>query len=164
MANPRSTASIAGHPIHPMLVPFPIAFFVATFACDLAFWSTGDAYWSTTGLWLLGAGLVTAALAAVVGLIDVLGEPRIRALRDVWWHAGGNVLLVLIQAFSWYTRYTEGMAAVVPLGLILSLVAVCIMLFTGWKGWQMVYRHHVGVADDTDPRAYHDPAAHRLGD
>jgi len=39
-SNPRSTASIAGHPIHPMLIPFPIAFFIATFVCDLAYWQT----------------------------------------------------------------------------------------------------------------------------
>jgi len=151
--NPRSTASIAGHPIHPMLVPFPIAFFVATFACDLAFWRTGSDYWATTAMWLLSAGLVMAALAALMGLVDLFGDRRIRALRDVWWHAGGNVLMVLIQAFSWYLRYTEGTAAVVPKGAILSLVAVGIMLFTGWKGWRMVYLHHVGVTDESDPRS-----------
>jgi len=43
MQNPRSTAQIAGHPIHPMLIPIPIAFFVATFVCDLVFWQTGNA-------------------------------------------------------------------------------------------------------------------------
>src|SRR5437764_3691432 len=111
-ANPRSTASISGHPIHPMLIPFPIAFFVATFVCDVVFWRTADPYWATTALWLLGAGLVMAALAAVAGLIDVLGEARIRSLRAVWWHAGGNVLMVLIQAYSWHARQTEGPAAV----------------------------------------------------
>jgi uncharacterized membrane protein len=79
-----------------------------------------------------------AALAAVAGLIDVLGEPRIRALREVWWHAGGNVLLVLIQAWSWFARYSEGTPAIMPKGLILSLIAVALMLFTGWMGWQMV--------------------------
>jgi uncharacterized membrane protein len=151
MANPRSTASIAGHPIHPMLIPFPIAFFVATLVCDIAFWRSGNAAWTTASVWLLGAGLLMAALAAVAGLIDVLGEPRIRALREVWWHAGGNVLLVLIQAWSWYARYTEGTAAVMPKGLVLSLVAVGLMLFTGWMGWQMVYRDHVGVSDNPDP-------------
>ena len=153
MPNPRSTASIAGHPIHPMLVMFPIALFVATLACDLAFWRTGAPYWATASLWLLGAGLIMAALAAVAGLIDVLGEPRIRALRAVWWHAGGNVLMVLVQAFSWYIRFTEGATAVVPTGLILSLVAVGILGFTAWKGGEMVYRHHVGVSDEIDPRA-----------
>jgi uncharacterized membrane protein len=109
MTNPRSTASIAGHPIHPMLVAFPIAFFVATLACDITFWRSCDAYWATTAQWVLGAGLVMAALTAVAGAIDVLGEPRIRALRDVG-----------------------------------------IILVTGWNGWQMVYRHHVGVSDEQD--------------
>jgi uncharacterized membrane protein len=152
MANPRSTFSIAGHPIHPMLIPFPIAFFFATLLCDIAFWRSGNASWATASSWLLGAGLVMAALAAVAGLIDVLGDARIRALREVWWHAGGNVLLVLVQAYSWYARYTEGTAAVMPKGLILSVVAVALMGFTGWMGWQMVYRDHVGVADVPDPR------------
>ena len=75
-ANPRSTASILGHPIHPMLIPFPIAFFVTTLISDLAFQQTGNPFWATASLWLLGAGLVMAGLAAVVGLIDVLGTPR----------------------------------------------------------------------------------------
>jgi uncharacterized membrane protein len=147
MSNPKSTASIAGHPIHPMLIPFPIAFFVATFVCDLAYWQTSNGAWALAAIWLLGAGLVMAALAAVAGLTDVLGEPRIRALNDVWWHAGGNVLVVLIQLYSFYARYSEGTAAVVPKGLVLSLVVVGILLFTGWKGWEMVYRHRAGVAD-----------------
>jgi uncharacterized membrane protein len=149
MPNPKSTASIAGHPIHPMLVPFPIAFFVTTFVCDLSFWRTGVSFWASASLWLLGAGLVMAALAAVMGLIDVLSEPRIRALNDAWWHAGGNVVAVLIELYNWYLRYTSGEAAIVPTGLSLSLIVVCILLFTGWKGWKLVYLHRVGVADVT---------------
>jgi uncharacterized membrane protein len=147
MSNPKSTASIAGHPIHPMLIPFPIAFFVATFVCDLVYWQTSNSAWATAGIWLLGAGLVMAALAAVAGLTDVVGEARIRALNDVWWHAGGNVLVVLIELYNFYARYSEATSAVVPTGLVLSLIVVCILLFTGWKGWEMVYRHRVGVAD-----------------
>ena len=162
MSNPRSTASIAGHPIHPMLIPFPVAFFAATLVCDLAFWRTGNADWATASLWLLGAGLVMGALAAIAGLIDVLGEPRIRALREVWWHAGGNVLLVLIQAASWYMRYSEGTAAVLPKGLILSAIAVALMLFTGWMGWQMVYRDHVGISDEADPQGHVGAGMHHL--
>jgi uncharacterized membrane protein len=148
MANPRSTASIAGHPIHPMLIPFPIAFFVATFVCDVVFWQTSNTMWATAAIWLLGAGIVMAALAALAGLTDVLGEPRIRALNDVWWHAGGNVVVVLIQLYNWWIRYTAGTSAVVPEGLVLSLIVVCILVFTGWKGWEMVYRARVGVADE----------------
>ncbi len=145
--NPKSTASIAGHPLHPMLIPFPIAFFVAAFVCDLAFWRTANAFWGTAALWLLGAGLIMAALAAVVGLIDFLGEPRVRALNDAWWHAGGNVFAVIIELYNWYLRYSSGEAAIIPTGLLLSLIVVCILLFTGWKGWKLVYLHHVGVAD-----------------
>jgi uncharacterized membrane protein len=145
--NPQSTASIGQHPIHPMLIPFPIAFFVATFVCDLVFWSTGGELWATAGFWLLGAGLVMAALAAVAGLIDVLGDAQIRQLNDAWLHAGGNVLAVLIELYNFYLRYVEGAAAIVPTGTVLSAIVVGILLFTGWKGWGLVYRHKVGVSE-----------------
>ena len=148
MANPRSTASIAGHPIHPMLIPFPVAFFVGAFVCDVVYWQNTNPGWATASTWLIGAGIVMALLAALAGFTDVLGEPRIRALNDVWWHAGGNLLAVLIEVYNWYARYEQGTSAVVPKGLVLSLIVVGILLFTGWKGWEMVYRHRVGVADE----------------
>jgi uncharacterized membrane protein len=151
MPNPKSTAQIAGHPIHPMLIPFPVAFFVGAFVCDLAFWGTGNAMWATGGIWLLGAGLIMAALAAVAGLTDFLGDERIRGLSDAWWHAGGNVLAVVIELVNWYLRYSGGSAAVLPTGLVLSLIVVCILLFTGWKGWDMVYRGRVGIAEAPGP-------------
>ena len=69
MHNPETTAQIAGHPIHPMLIPFPVAFLVATFVSDLIFLRTGNPGWATASLWLLGAALVMAALAAAAGLI-----------------------------------------------------------------------------------------------
>jgi uncharacterized membrane protein len=165
MPNPRSTASIAGHPIHAMLVPFPIAFFVATFVCDLAFWRSGNPFWASASIWLLGAGLVMGALAAVAGLTDVLGDMQVRALTDVWWHAGGNVLVVVLQLISWILRYAQGTSAVVPVGLTLSLIVVGILLFTGWKGWEMVYRRRVGVLDEAPQagQAQRPPAPRRAG-
>ena len=147
MPNPKSTAEIAGHPVHPMLIPFPIACFVLAFVSDLAFWRTSNDFWASASLWLLGIGLITAALAAVVGLTDVLGDDRVRNLSDAWLHAGGNVIAVLIELYNWYSRYQDGNTAIVPTGTILSLVVVLILLFTGWKGWDMVYRHRVGVTD-----------------
>jgi uncharacterized membrane protein len=147
MTNPKSTASIFGHPIHPMLIPFPIAFFIGTFACDLAYWKTGNALWVTGTEWLLGAGLVMAALAAVAGLIDFLGESRIRNLTAAWLHAGGNVMVVLIEAYNFYIRYSTGPGSVLYVGLSLSLVVVGALLFTGWMGWEMVYRNKVGVTE-----------------
>src|ERR671916_777621 len=100
--NPRSTAQIAGHPLHPMLIPFPVAFLVSTLVCDLLFWNTGNSAWSTTSLYLLGAALIMAALAAVAGLTDFLGDRRIRSLSAAWHHMIGNVIAVLLSLWNWY--------------------------------------------------------------
>jgi len=97
---------------------------------------------------LLGAGLIAAALAAVAGLIDFAGDARIRQLSDAWQHAIGNVIMVLIQLFNFYQRYRYGTTAVIPLGLSLSLIAVLLMLFTGWKGGELVFGHRVAVYDE----------------
>ena len=145
--NPKSTAKIGDHPIHPMLVGFPIALFVSTFVCDIVFWQNANPDWFRATLWLLAGGLAMAALAAVMGLIDFLDERRIRELNDAWWHMGGNVLAVLIEAFNLYERWQVGEAFVVPTGLVLSTCVVAILMFTGWKGWNLVYRHHVAVSD-----------------
>jgi uncharacterized membrane protein len=149
--NPVSSANLAGHPLHPMLVVLPIGFFLATFVCDLAFWQTGNVGWATAGFWLLGVGLLGAVLAAVAGLVDFLGDQRIRDISDAWHHLIGNVIAVLIQLFSFYWRYRYGTAAVVPMGLTLSLIVVCIILFTGWKGGELVFRHRVAVYDEPRP-------------
>jgi uncharacterized membrane protein len=130
-----------------MLVPFPIALFIAAFVTDIAHWQSGAPGWATASMWLIGAGLITAAAAAVAGLIDFLGDRFIRGLTDAWWHAGGNVAVVLIEAYSWYARYTQGADAVIPVGLLLSLVAVMLLMFTGWKGGELVYRHRIGVLE-----------------
>ena|SRR5215207_6147890 len=149
--NPVSTANLMGHPLHPILITLPIGLFVATFLFDLIFWRTGNEAFATAALWLLGFGLIAAALAAVTGLIDFFGDARIRELGDAWQHAIGNVIMVLIQLFSFYQRYRYGASAVVPLGLSLSLIAVLILLFTGWKGGEMVFRHRVAVYDEPRP-------------
>ncbi len=111
MPNPQSTAKIAGHPIHPMLIPFPIAFFVSTLVCDLAFWRTGNPIWATAALWLLGTGIVMAKLAAAAGLTDFLGDRRIRDLTDAWWHFLGNLIVVILELINWYRRYEGAVAA-----------------------------------------------------
>ena len=145
MPNPKSTAQVAGHPIHTMLIPFPIAGFVGTLLADIALKSTGDEFWYRMGLWLLGAALVFAALAAVAGFVDVLGDVQIRNLNDAWLHASGNA--VVLELVNFYLRYSQGAARASGMGIWISLVVVLILLFTGWKGWEMVYKHHVGVSD-----------------
>ncbi len=149
--NPESTARIAGHPIHPMLIPFPVAFFVTTFATDLAYWWTRSEIWATASRWLLGAGLAMGAIAAVVGLIDFLGDKRIRDLSASWQHFIGNLIAIGIALANFVWRYTSGPDVILSGGLLLSLAVVLILLFTGWRGWDMVYRHRVGVEDRTGP-------------
>jgi uncharacterized membrane protein len=59
----------------------------------------------------------------------------------------GNVAVVLLSLWNWYRRYEAGEAAVLPTGLVISLVVVLLLLYTGWRGWEMVYRHRVAVSD-----------------
>ncbi len=148
-ANPRSTAQIAGHPLHPMIIPFPIAFFVSAFITDLVFLSNGDRNWAMASYWLLGAGLVMAALAAVLGLTDFLGDRRVR-VRAAWLHMIGNVIAVLLQFVNFYLRWSTSPETAVGVGVILSGLVVALLLFIGWMGWELVYRHRVGVSDTVD--------------
>lgn len=147
--NPRSTAQIAGHPLHPMIIPFPIVFFVSAFVTDIVFLSNGERAWAMASYWLLGAGLVMAALAAVLGLTDFLGDQRVR-VRAAWLHMIGNVIAVLLQFVNFYLRWSGSPETGVAVGVILSGLVVLLLLFNGWMGWELVYRHRVGVRDTVD--------------
>jgi uncharacterized membrane protein len=152
--NPRSTLSIAGHPLHPMAVPLPIASFIGALASDIAYANTGNLFWVEASQWLLGVGILTALLAAVGGFIDFMGDARIRALGAAKRHMIGNLALVVLEAINLFVRVGDDSAdAVVPLGLALSAIGVALLLFNGWQGWEMVYRHRVGIADRTTDRA-----------
>lgn len=145
--NPRSTARIGGHPIHPMLIPFPIAFFVGTLISDLLFWQSGDAFWAIASRYLLGAAIVTALLAALAGFTDFFGDRRIRALSHAIQHMLGNLAAVGIAAVNFLMRLGDPAAAIVPTGLILSILVGLILLFTGWRGGDLIYKHRVGIPD-----------------
>jgi uncharacterized membrane protein len=150
--NPKSTASIGGHPIHPMLIPFPVVFLVTAFVTDLAFWSTENTVWATASMWLLGAGIIMALAAALFGFADFLGDRQIRDLTDAWLHMAGNLIAVVLALVNWYVRYRSGATAgVFPWGIWLSLATVLLLSFNGWKGWELVNRHHVGVSDLSVP-------------
>lgn len=147
-SNPHSTAKVAGHPLHPMIIPFPIAFLVSAFVTDLVFLATRNDLWATGSMWLLGAGVVTALLAAVFGFADFFGDRQIRALRTAWWHMGGNLIAVVLAAVNVWMRATgDPQAVAAGTGVILSGVVVALLLFNGWMGWELVYRHHVGVSN-----------------
>jgi uncharacterized membrane protein len=146
LENPRSTARILGHPIHPMLVPYPIAFLLGTLVTDLIYWQVGDGYWASMSFYLLAAGIATALLAALAGFTDFLGERRIRAIGHAWHHMLGNLLAVSVSIVNLLLRLGDPAAAIVPTGLALSAVVALLLTFTGWKGGELVFRHGVGVA------------------
>jgi uncharacterized membrane protein len=141
-----STAAIKGHPIHPMLVPFPIAFLVGVLASDLMFAGTGDAFWARASIWLVGAGVVMGGLAAIFGLIDFLTIERVRSPTG-WTHFLGNLLVVVLSLVSLLLRRGDHAGAILPGGLILSFIVVGILLVTGWLGGELAYRFKIGVIE-----------------
>lgn len=146
--HPRSTARISDHPIHPMLVPFPIVCFILTFVLDVLYVRGNTAVAGST-IWLLVIGLVMAALAAVAGLTDFFGDERIRG-ADAIKHMLANVLAVLLEAANLILRWNDP-EFIASTGVYISGIVVLILLYSGWKGGDLVYRHGVGVRDTPAP-------------
>jgi uncharacterized membrane protein len=146
--NPRSTAKLMGHPIHPMLVPFPIAFLIGTLLSDLAYWETHDVFWATASAYLLGAALVFAALAALAGFTDFFGDRRVRNLGTAWRHMIGNLAAVVLSLINFVMRLGNVEEAILPNGLVLSAIVGLILVYTGWQGGELVFRHRVGIPDE----------------
>jgi uncharacterized membrane protein len=145
-----TTAKIGEHPIHPMLIPFPIALLVATFACDIVFWSTGNSFWADAAFWSLTAAIVTALVAALAGFADFFGNEQIRAIGDAWKHMLGNLAAVVLACVNLWLRYDGGRAdAILPWGLVLSTAVVLLLLYTGWKGGELVYRYRIGMQTES---------------
>lgn len=134
-----------------MLVPIPIVCFVATLVTDIVYWQTANMLWADMSAWLLVVGLIVSVFAIVAGLIDFLGDCRIRTLHAAWIHVVGNVTVIIISIFNAFIHSRDAYTSVVPTGLILSAIVVLILLVTGWNGWTMVYRHGVGVRQDERP-------------
>jgi uncharacterized membrane protein len=149
VGHPRTTAKIADHPIHPMLIPFPIVCFVGTFITDIVYTRNHDGGWATASHWLLGIGLVMAAMAAVAGLTDYLGDERVRRLGDALKHMLANVTAVVLELVNLVLRLRDP-AFIDSTGLYLSGIVVLILLYSGWKGGDLVYRHGVGVRDTSN--------------
>ncbi|MGN6515345.1 MAG: DUF2231 domain-containing protein [Rhizomicrobium sp.] len=148
--NPRSTASILGHPIHVMLVPVPIVCYIGALLTDIAYAETANMQWANMSVWLITFGVIFTILAAIAGAIDFFSEPRIRALNNAWIHVIGNVVVLIISIFNGFVHSRDAYTSVVPTGLILSIIVVLILLVTGWNGWAMVYEHRVAVLPEGD--------------
>jgi uncharacterized membrane protein len=128
-----------------MLVPIPLACFVATLVTDIVYWQTAAMLWADISAWLLVIGLIVSFFAATAGLIDFFGDRRIREIRSAWIHGFGNIAALVLSIFNALIHTRDAYTSVVPSGLILSALVVAILLVTGWNGWTLVYRHGVGV-------------------
>ena len=146
--HPQSTAKIGGHPIHPMLVPFPIVCFIGALAADIMFVRNGWHGWATGSRVLLLVGLIMGALAAVAGLTDFLGEKRIQG-SDAVKHMLANVTAVVLELINLILRWHND-AAIPKIGIYLSVIVVLILLYSGWKGGELVFKHGMGVQDSAN--------------
>jgi uncharacterized membrane protein len=140
-----STVAIAGHPLHPLLVTFPIAFLTAPLATDLAYWLTDDLFWARASFWLIAAGILTGIIAAITGMMDFLKINRVRQHSAGWIHMVGNVTALGLSLINLGLRWGDRAASIVPFGIVLSLIVATALAVTGWYGAELIYRHKVAV-------------------
>lgn len=143
--HPLSTAKIFGHPIYPMLVPFPMVCFVGAFVTDIVYSRTTNIMWANFSIWLISAGLAMGALAALAGMIDYWGDRAVRRQRPATTHMLLNVLAMLLSVLNALVHSRDGWTSVVPQGIILSGIVVLLLAVSAWLGGSLTYRHAVGV-------------------
>ena len=144
----RTPANIARHPIHPMLVPLPIGLWVFSLACDvIAMFVADPGTWKIVALYTMVGGIVGALAAAVFGLVDLLSlPPDIRKTALV--HMAINLTVVVVFVADAWLRISSGAASAGSGPVWLSLIAIVLLVVSGWLGGKMVYRY--GVAVDTE--------------
>lgn len=141
-----SRAAVAGHPLHPMMIHFPVASLLALVPADLAFLYGNDPFWARAGLWLAGVGAVGGWIASLAGLVDLLTVGRIRRLVTAWGHALMAVMMLSLASMNWLVRLaSEPGALVMPWGAGLSLLTAGFIALAAYLGGRLVYEHAVGV-------------------
>jgi uncharacterized membrane protein len=152
-----SPASLGGHPIHPMLIPFPIALWFFSLIADVIYLWRGNPVWKNwIAFYTLLGGIIGGVLAAVPGLIDWLSLKEGAVVKLANWHARLNVTALLVFAASFYLRTTSGMNLVgvsYTTTVLLSALGVILITISGWLGGEMVFKHGVAVDTQTDTRA-----------
>ncbi|HEX4585890.1 MAG TPA: DUF2231 domain-containing protein [Burkholderiaceae bacterium] len=134
------------------LVPLPAAFIVATLVSDVLYCAVGGAFWSLTSEWLLGAGLATGAFAAADGLIRYIASGGIQPSRICWTHVTGNVLASVLSLSNLVYRLNEERDhAVVPAGIALTAIAVCLLLLTAQLNRDMAMQGGTDELDESEP-------------
>ena len=143
----ESRFKLAGHPLHQMLIVFPLGLLATAVVFDMIFLVTDNPAWAQSAFYMIGAGVITGLLAAVPGTVDWMAIPRgTRAKRIGLIHGVGNVVVVALFALSWYLRRED--PALPPTGAVVAgLLGAGIAVVTGWLGGELVDRLGVGVDD-----------------
>jgi uncharacterized membrane protein len=141
-------AKIFGHPIHQMLIVFPLGLLATAVVFDVIRLITGNGYWSEIAYWMIVAGVIGGLAAAPFGLIDWTKIPAgTRAKRVGVQHGIGNVVVVVLFVASWLLRRDDP-GAPETLALVLSFAGAGLSLITGWLGGELVDRLAVGVDEE----------------
>lgn len=143
----RTRASIAGHPLHPMLVPIPIGLWIFSLICDLfSFVPNASENWATVAFFTMAGGVIGAFAAAVPGIIDMLSRPA-GVKRIAVTHMSINLVVIVLYLANLWQR-SHGDMSMLPFWL--SLSAIALLAASGWLGGKMVYEHGVGVSASRD--------------
>jgi uncharacterized membrane protein len=139
-----SKAAIQGHPIHPILVTMPVALLFTAFITDWVHAFSHDRFWARATRWLLGGGVVTGVVAAVVGFIDFISIDRVRAVKAGWIHLISNLAVLVLSWLSWRMRPAQD-KYVPTTARVLSTIVAVLLGVSGWFGGELIYRHKVAV-------------------
>lgn len=144
-----SKIKIFGHPIHPMVIAYPVAFYTATLVGFIIYGATDDPFWLKLTIAANVAGVAMAVVAALPGFLDwLLAIPsRTEAKRTGLLHMGLNVTALVLFAISMlvYIGAWDGPAKSAGLGIVLAALGVGATVGAGFLGWSLVQDHHVGV-------------------
>lgn len=143
-----SAIAVAGHPIHAMLVHFPIALVISTLGADGLYWITGDPFWVRVGVWSAGFAFAFGVVASLAGTAELLAVPGIRVRVASWNHAIAAMTLLAVAGTNWSLRLTVP-DAVLPHGIALSFLASILTGLAGWHGGKLVFDHGVGLIIST---------------
>lgn len=144
-----STVAVAKHPLHPLIVTFPIAFLSGAAGADVGYWLTGDAFWARAAIWLIGAGFISGLVAALTGMLDFLRIDRVKKHSAGWIHMFGNVTALVLTLVNWILRWNNVEGAILPVGIIISVIVASLLAITGWFGAELIYRHKISVIGDS---------------
>lgn len=144
----ESRVAVAGHPLHPMLVTFPIAFLIAIVPSDLAWVLTGDDFWARVSLWLAAGGSVMGLIAGLAGTVELLAIPGVRRRGASWSHFLAAIMLISVAFTNWFVRLAGQTEMILPWGLTLSLLGAVLVGVAGWLGGNLVFEHQIAVIED----------------